>query len=162
MNQRRRWRRPSHSCKARELSRATNLLIPYVFFELVFCSLQTGQKIVFFTKKIITHLKILFCTRFIMHSIYIHRNHFCTRHILLLFIYPPSIRYYFSFHMSHCISLSISYLFLPHWLLKFWSSRPLFVLASDTICDTQIPYTMVYKTHSYSGFEKFEPIHGLL
>jgi hypothetical protein len=44
MNQRRRWRRPSHSCKARELSRATNLLIPYVFFELVFCSLQTGQK----------------------------------------------------------------------------------------------------------------------
>ena len=70
MNQRRRWRRPSHSCNARELSQATNLLIPYVFFELVFCSLQTGQKIVFYTKKIITRLKIVFRTLFIICLLY--------------------------------------------------------------------------------------------
>jgi len=109
-------------------------------------------KIGFYTKKIITRLKILFRTLFIMHSIYIHQNHFCTWHIMLIFIYPPSIYYYLPFHMSHCISLSISYLFLLHWLLKFSSSRPLFVLASDTICDTQIPCIMVYKTCSFSAF----------
>ena len=143
MNQRRRWGRPSHSCNARELSQATNLHIPYVFFKLVFCSLQTGQKKVFYNEKKLTRLKILFRSLFIMHSIYIHQNHFCTRHILLIIFIP-------SFHL---LLFAVPYvaLHISIYLLSFPSSLTSKIFVFATFVCACIRYHLRYSNTMQYG-----------
>ena len=93
--------------------------------------------------KKLTRLKIFFRSLFIMHSIYIHQNHFCTRHILLIIFIP-------SFHL---LLFAVPYvaLHISIYLLSFPSSLTSKIFVFATFVCACIRYHLRYSNTMHYG-----------